>query len=289
MIHMKKYIFYLLMHTVALAVSAQTDSNSVIKSDSAQKSFVEISFTYQSQALEAGRTFNVSQFSLIPSVTYAHKSGLAVSATGNWLSESEPNYTLTTLSLGYSKKAGNYVTLSGSYARNIFYPDSLGLIKNIFTAGASYNRKWFTAGVNYSYLSGGETGHLLSLSTDGYWERECTRVIDVISINPAIAVIAGTATVPLTSFGKNTFEQGSRITWLQRRRQLNPRTTTEQTSGYQFGIMNLDFSIPVSVYKGKFTFTSSANYSVPFQLQEEEGTIVEPLFYFTVGILFTIQ
>ena len=278
-------MFILLINTIVHNVSAQTE----IKNDSTQKSFIEIGFIYQNQAVETGRTFNVSQFSIIPSLSYSHKSGFHLSVAGNWLSESEPNYMLTIISAEYRKKAGKNFTLSGSYARNIFNTDSLGLITNIFTASTSYKHKWFTSGISYSYLSGNETGHMLSLSLDGYWEKEYSRTIDAISLNPAITLTAGTATVPLSTFGKNIFEQGYRTTWSQRRRLMNPRSTSAQSTGYQFGLMNIDFSVPVQIYKGKFTFTSSANYSFPFKLQEEEGSTVEPLFYFTAGILFTIQ
>jgi hypothetical protein len=58
-------------------------------------------FGYNSNVVSSGRPFGIDQFGLTSGLSYYHKSGLYVDATGYWSQQYDPNYYLTIASAGY--------------------------------------------------------------------------------------------------------------------------------------------------------------------------------------------
>jgi hypothetical protein len=279
---MKKYFILYAIYLLPIYLLAQQP----VVDSSATSQFI-ISLNYQSQAVDAGRTYNVKQFSLMPSLTYNHKSGLFAAADGSWFSKSNPAYNLTTVTAGYEHTFNKKFSFTASFSRNFFTNDTAGLIKNQLSAGVTYQKNWFSISADYAYLSGEEKGHLAAFTSAGYWEKEPTKLIDMVAINPTIVFIAGTANVPLRSFSKTIYEQGYQRPWMQRRRPIPRQTNTE--TAYQFGPMSITAGVPVTVSKGLFALMLSGNIAVPFQLTEEEATELKSQFFISAGISITIN
>jgi hypothetical protein len=273
----------MILFTKSFAGNHKQDS---IPTNDSTSSQLLISFNYQSQAVESGRTYNVKQYSLLPSVMYTHKSGIFASADGIWLSEATPAYSLTVVTAGYSKTFAKRFNVTASFARNFFNPDSAGIIRNQLSVGGGYEINWFNITAGYTYLSGEEKGHLLTVGTSGYWEKELKRA-GVFSISPNIVFSAGTANVPFRSFGKTTYERGYKRPWVQQRRNMIQQIP--QQTKYEFGPMSINASLPLSLSKGLFAFTLSGNIVLPFALAEEEQTELKSQFFIGAGISFTIQ
>jgi len=278
---------FLFIRSYFIANAQQTDTDSSVAE---KKSSLQLNIGFSSTALEAGRDAGVKQYSISPSVTYNHKSGLWVSVTGSYLSESEPQYNLTVASLGYGKNLGEQFSFGVNYSRNFFHPDSSGLLKNIFGAGLSFSKNWFSAGTNYAYLSGEETGHSLVLNTSGYWGKETSTFIDAVSVAPGAAITFGTANISLRRFGSTLFEKGYGVRWQDWISQSNrPRQGSTATSSYEFGLMNIDLIVPVSFYIGNFSTTLSYSYAIPMELAEEQNSELKAQGYFGIKLGYVIQ
>ncbi|MEQ8425859.1 MAG: hypothetical protein RIA63_14170, partial [Cyclobacteriaceae bacterium] len=75
--------------------------DSLIQLETSSKSQIAVRVGYNSNAASSGRTLGISQFGLSPGVSYYHKSGAYLDASGYWSTEYDPSYYLTILSAGY--------------------------------------------------------------------------------------------------------------------------------------------------------------------------------------------
>ena len=66
-------------------------------------SLIYSSINYNSNTYYSGRTIGVNQFNLSPQISYLNSNGLTISLSGIYLDQFEPEWDLTTISIGYSK------------------------------------------------------------------------------------------------------------------------------------------------------------------------------------------
>jgi hypothetical protein len=135
-----------------------------------EKSSLQTGVSFSSRAISSGRDFGVQQNVMVPSVFYYHKSGFHIGAEGNILSETSPKYNLTTISAGYGDSITGKWNYDIGYSRNIFNPDTAGLIQNSLDASLSFLLNHFTASLQYSYLFGDEKAHRLTAGANAYCE-----------------------------------------------------------------------------------------------------------------------
>ncbi|MBC8110581.1 MAG: hypothetical protein H7Y04_05925 [Verrucomicrobia bacterium] len=222
---MKKFIFaYLICITLVLPVFSQNPDEfkieDLLAADSTQNdeltSDLVLRFDYSSKTLTAGRDFGVQQYALSPSLTYFHKSGLALGVTGNWYSESDPKYSMTDLSISYTNAFGFAQSwlYSISYDRFLFNPDSEGLLKNVAGLYTNYDFGFFNIGLSYSLLfSGEETAHRINPAIAGYFVIKEAGFIDKITFAPSISATIATSNIPFSRLPDGTFTKGQGITY----------------------------------------------------------------------------
>ena len=218
----------ILLHFVYASAGAQqvlpTDTTNSTDSIATEISTLHIGVAFSSQALSSGRNFGVSQYVISPSVVYYHKSGIHAGIAGNRLSDAVPAYNLTTLSAGYANSITQSWSYGFDYARNIFNPDTAGLIQNALTASLSFLPKYVNASLQYSYLFGDEKAHRLVAGVNAHLFKDSVkRIIDNISFTPGVLVTFGTANVPFSNFTTTQFQKGKGIAWQQWRTQRSRR------------------------------------------------------------------
>lgn len=220
---MKSYFLLLVCLCFYPAFAQNPDEDNVEVTQEADTSAVLYSecvlrLGYSSKTLSAGRDFGINQYAFTPSFTYYHKSGVYAGVSGSWYSQTDPNYNLTTLSVGYdgSSKDMNW-GYTVSYDRLIFNPDETGLIKNVASLYGSRNWLHFNVGASYSFLfSGDEQAHRLNPMIGGYFTikpRQTQKWLEKISFAPTISATFGTSNVPLSQLSGSQFSTGTGLTW----------------------------------------------------------------------------
>jgi Bacterial protein of unknown function (Gcw_chp) len=255
------------------------------------KSSLQVGISFSSRALSSGRDFGVSQYIVMPSINYSHKSGFYAGVYGNILSDVSPKYSLTTIALGYADSITSKWNYNIGYSRNIFNPDTAGLIKNSLSASIIFSVKHFNTSIQYAYLFGNEKAHRFTAGANGDFYKSFDKVIDEISFTPGVLFTFGTANVPFSSFSSTQFQKGTGQTWQQWKLQrLRPRMgTSTALKKTAIGLMNIDLLIPVIVTVKKFQLGLSYNYALPKKLSEENGNEVNTTGYFGVSLGYTIK
>jgi hypothetical protein len=284
--------FILLLFVYANAGAQQTLPNDKTDSIAPEKSSLQIGISFSSQALSSGRNFGVSQYVLSPSICYYHKSGLHAGIEGNILSDAVPAYNLTTLSIGYADSITQKWNYGIGYTRNLFNPDTAGLIQNALTASINFLPKYFNASLQYSYLFGDEKAHRLVAGANAYLLKDSiNKIIDYISFAPGVFCTFGTANVPFSNFTSTQFQKGTGSSWqqwrTQRSRRRNGASSTAQN--LEFGLMNIDLSLPVMLSIKNFQVGFSYTYAIPQKLSEEESSDINPTSYFGISLGYTIH
>ena len=256
---------------------------------------------YFNKTLSAGRDLGVNQFSVIPSITYYHKTGFYTGLSGSWYSETFPNYSLTDLTAGYSNllgKSGNF-SYSLSYDHFLFNPSDGGVLTNALGIYGNYDFGPVNVGLNYSYLFGNkETGNKLSPSVGAYFKIKNVGFIDKITIMPSISVTFGSGNLPFSVFNKKTYKNDSTIfdgvdvsrlfseqhtfeyyKLRNKYKTLDEDSFIKQEINYLkahpklnlvipnvFGLLSYNLSLPVKFTIGRVKLGITYNYVIPIQL-----------------------
>jgi hypothetical protein len=255
------------------------------------KSSVQLDISFSSRALSAGRDFGVNQYSLMPSISYYHKSGLHAGIAANLLSDAEPKYNLTTAAIGFSDTITAKWSYDIYYVRNFFNPDTAGLIQNSANVSISFLPEYFNSFLQYSYLFGDEKAHRIIAAGNAYLSKDCRRVIDNISFTPGAAFTFGTANVPFNTFTSAQFKTGSGLSWQQWKAQRLSRRfgLTTGKENLKFGLMNIDLSVPVSISIKNFQIGLNYTYAIPQSLSEETGSQIQSTGYFGISLGYIIK
>lgn len=255
------------------------------------KSSIEIGVSFASQALSSGRDFGVSQYSMMPSFMYYHKSGFHTGIVGNILSNADPKYNLTTATIGYGDTINDKWDYDISYTRNFFNPDTAGLIQNSIGGSINFLSKYFNISAQYAYLFGNEKAHRVITGANAYLSKDCRKHINNINFTPGVLITFGTANIPFNTFTSTQFKSGTGLPWQQWKTQrLNRRLGTSTTAqNLQFGLMNIDWTVPVTVSIKKFQIGLSYTYAIPQKLKEETSAEISATGYFGASLIYSIK
>jgi hypothetical protein len=256
------------------------------------KSSLQVGASFSSKALSSGRDFGVSQYIITPFIGYYHKSGFHTAIEGNLLSDLSPKYNLTVVTMGYSGSFTSKWNYAISYSRNFFNPDTAGLIKSGWNGSVAFLPNYFNASLQYSYLSGDEKAHRLVLGANGYLSKEFSnKAISYISCSPGVFFTFGTANVPFNRFTPSQFQKGTGSSWEQWRIQRTRRRsgTNSSSESLEFGWMNTDLSLPLSINLKNLQIGVSYTYAIPQKLSEEENSEISATGYLGVSINYNIR
>lgn len=291
--------------------------DSLLNSEFIPPSEFNFRLSYNSNVSSAGRNYGIDQHGFSPGISYYHKSGLFGDVSGFWNSDSDPKYSLTTLSLGYLKTLNKNWTIGADYER-WFVNESTTTFENNLGVNSNYSFGPIDLGVDYSFLFGEETGSRLigNLSTTlklGTGLLGFTRV----SLTPTLSVIYGhdivttfTTTdnrnvirllqlvalepeerdlvlLAMVANGNLTQQQAIRL----RNRINNLSPAQEQrllenafipSDNKEFGLLNYSFSLPITLSSKRSFLMFSYSYSVPISLPGETATF-DPIGFFSVS------
>ena len=221
---------------------------------------------YNSNAASNNRSLGINQFGLSPGLSYYHKSGAYIDASGYWSSEFDPNYYLTILSAGYIGVISPKWSFLGEYSRYLYsglseditvsYTNSVGISNFI-------DVKPLTFRLDYTLLFGEKVGHRILPGVMLNFEKRNWRNINRILFYPSFNLLIGSEKQEeLIPYAKTLAGALIRI-----RNGLDLYYTSEETL---FGIMNYSFTTPISVSLDNWNFLIAYTYNIPKALPGEE-------------------
>lgn len=182
------------------------DENSILEYiDELQKYqvlFVAIDFNDKTYFL--GRDLGLDQFTLSPQLVYQHYSGFYLGFSGAIYSEFNPQWDVSTASLGFSKNFGTYnnFNFDVGYSRYLFSDSQSRDFENSLDASFSLETKKGLIGgsATVSYFFGDEQG--VQNTFDIYSNIDLFKVSNKhqISINPQVSFIVGNESIDTSRF-----------------------------------------------------------------------------------------
>jgi hypothetical protein len=302
-------------------------ADSLLALDSAKIHALSLRTGYVSRIVTSGRTFGFNQFGLTPGATYYHPKGVLAGVSGYWSSEFSPKYYLTDITIGYTKQIRKRFV--GNVAHHFYlYNDSLTSHSFNKSAEASlyHQSKYADAGIEYTYLYGGETSHRLTANINGRYKIRTNGIVSAVTLMPGASLQWGNANVfylrqPRTGaselyqlikqnkYPRLTIREITRLTYfLETNRETAARfllRNNDYTDGqastlidtyYEgqvqqknvFGFMNYCFSFPVMLSAGNFSLLVNYTYNVPVALPGEDF-VYEPNGYFSTSLSYMMQ
>lgn len=291
--------------------------DSLLNADLTPPSEFNFRLSYNSNVSSAGRNYGIDQHGFSPGISYYHKSGLYGDVSGFWNSDSDPQYSLTTLSIGYLKSLSKDWSIGADYER-WFVNQSSTIFENNLGLNTNYSLGPIDLGINYSLLFGQETGSRIigNISTDlklGKGLLGFTRV----SVTPTVSIIYGHDVVTTFTTTDNqslvyllqlialepedrdallvSFVNNGRLTQRQAfrlRNRLNNLTRAQEqrlldnafipSDSKEFGLINYSFSLPITLSSKRSFLMISYSYSIPIALPGETASF-DPIGFFSVS------
>jgi hypothetical protein len=228
-----------------------------------------VSADYLNEVVYSGRDYGIKQFGASPGLTYRHKSGFWVSALGYYFSGIPQKWAKADAVVGYATRLDDYVSASFSYARWFYFGRSQSELRFTFDHFLSsfwtIDLGWFGLSPQaYYMISKAENITQLGLTASKYFEFK--RIIngkDKIMINPALTAMLST---------KDKSPNGSDL-----------------SKGKILRIISYDVNVPVTYRRvGKFDITPSLNFTIPVNLDPQDGTHKKPFFYFSMNCKYLL-
>lgn len=276
--------FSLFVFSSLLVAQDQGDSTEAVAETEEYYSEWVIGVSYANRTVFAGRDYGIDQFSIIPSVNYYNKSGLYGGYTGYYYSQGDPAYNFSVISAGYNGQITDIWAFGVSYHRNFFHnseDNANNSFKNTMSFYTGLDFTYLNLGVTYNLIFGGETAHSFSADLGSFFRIKDAGIFDKITFSPGISAFFGNENASLTRFSPVQV--------------FNPRTGQTvtfrrffQQEENVFGLMNLNFYIPVRFYIGRFRLGLTYNYNVPFDLIKNDIYTYENNGLFNVSMSFSL-
>jgi hypothetical protein len=276
----RNFCFAMILHSIVQNVDAQVSQNQQNQQNADQKvakfrldsldfrisesSQLFVSADYLNEVVYSGRDYGIKQFGVFSGITYRHKSGLWVSAVGNYFSGIPQKWGKADAVIGYATRLDNYLSASFSYAKWFYFGRSQSDLRFTFDHFLSsfwtIDLGWLGLSPQaYYMISKAENVTQIGLTASKYFEFK--RVIngkDKIMINPSMTAMLST---------KDKAPNGS-----------------DFSKGKILRIISYDLNIPITYRRvGKFDITPSLNFTIPVNLEPQDGTHKKPFFYFSVN------
>lgn len=272
-------------------------------------SSLNIRTSYIGQIQSAGRNFGVEQYGFNNGLTYLNKTGIYGNISSFIHSAYEPNYFLTTFSLGYMKNFWDKWNINASYDY-FLYNDTLDFrpFSHSIQVSQFLELPKLDLGFDYSYLMGNESAHRLAFHLNGRFRWREVGFLDRITFMPGISVLYGNGNVYYWRQSQSPFQDvfeifqsgdypplqrgdARRLTFLLHNENFNAANfillrngfTQEQASMFiedfdarqievsnEFGLMNYSFTLPVILSKGRWSLMLAYTYNIPVALPKED-------------------
>ena len=196
------------------------------------------------------------------SVTYGYRNSLFASASATHLSKTDPYLAFYNLALNYSHTFNSWFDISSDIAG---YKSAESLHDSLFADFAYINLttgfdwKLIYTRISFSGLLSEENGFYFQISNSRYFETpEFFKGKAVVYFDPDIDVLFGDLISVETANGNKKYGKAPPFSHSRK----NPVNSTE-TYSEKFGLMDLEFSLPVTFSYGKFSVEAEASYLLP--------------------------
>ncbi len=265
-------------------------------------SLIYSSINYNSNTFYSGRSIGVNQFNLSPQISYLNSNGLNISLSGIYLDQFDPEWDLTTISLGYSKWINKENTLSlNSTFNNYFYSyDQNDIYSRSVSFGMSYqsfNDKLFlntSAGIFF------DGSNLFQIASNFYYSfnlikkrekiKSLSKSSQVWKINvngqqKSRRILSDKFTLdfkPMVSFYFNseTIDTEYSPSFF-----FNPNDSVDQN---YFGLINTQIKLPIEFNLNSSDLELSYYINIPKSVGEENNLPITSFFGISIGYLFDL-
>ena len=196
------------------------------------------------------------------SVTYGYRSTIFASASATHLSETDPFLAFYNLALNYSHAFNSWFDLSADIAG---YKTAESLQDSLFADFAYLNLttgfdwKILYTRISVSEIISEENGFYLRISNSRYFETpEFFNGKAIVSFDPDVDILFGNLISVETVMGNK--QSGNPPPFSHARKK--PSSSTE-TYSEKFGMMDLEFSLPVKFSYGNFSIEAEPAYLLP--------------------------
>ncbi len=204
---------------------------------------------------------SIRQVGLNAGMSYYHKSGFYLDATGYYSNQYEPSYYLTVGAVGYLTPINKYYSILFEYD-HYFYTPAKGdeeiytpYTNNLYLSNY-FKVKKLTFRFDYNFFFGELLAHRFAPSVGLYLSKKNWKGIDRISFLPTVGLWYGSDTIE--EYIPNYTTRLQRLMLLAQRK---PLFSLQDRAVW--GIMNYTISVPVSVQYKNWSFMLS--YNLNFQ------------------------
>lgn len=233
-----------------------------------------VSVNYNNDTYFSGRDIGVDQYNLRPQITYLNSSGIFASLYGIYYSELQPNWDVTTATLGYSKSFGKTKTYKyyGFYSKYFYTNNSDNLFSNVLNAGLSVRNKKNSIGTQLtaSYLFGNEQSFQIASTSYVNLQILKTRK-STLTFKPQLYIVAA----------KQTIELAQSYTHMG-------QVFTSYSTNDVFNLINTQLNIPLHFNTNSFDFELGYNINFPNAIGDETNLKNTGFFNFSLGYLIDL-
>jgi len=261
---------FLALPVICLNISGQTDPSSFQSQDSLKaasdhkgKHSLYAGAGYGSNMIWLGSTISGDMPYFSAALTYGFKNSLYISASASHLKGMDPFVAFGSLSSSYSHTFNKWFDISASLAG---YKTQKDLQDTLFSDFGYVN---FTAGFDWKILyTRLSLSSIVSDDVRGYIQISNSRYFQTgeffngnafVSFNPEISMLSGEIIkIVVTATGIRKYGLSPPF----RHYRKNPANTTETVTS-QFGIMDFEFSLPVTFNYKSFSLEAEPCYIIP--------------------------
>lgn len=236
--------------------------------------------SYSTKTIFAGREIGENQINVGNQLFYLNGSGLYLGLSGFWYNQLDPGYRTTVLTGGYSNNLFKIdaLRIRVSYQRYISHisePYYEPLYKQGISSGFSLSNDNIGIRLDGSLNFGSyETGKSLSAGIYGNIFLYKNGARKKIKLRPEVSVLYG------IDYQEFMLDESL----------IDPITGNEYTSYYEdkFGLMNIQFNLPVYFSYKNFDFQLNYQYNIPQNFVDENKYSNLSAFQFSVGYFFRL-
>lgn len=236
-----------------------------------QYDFLYTTVTYNSNTFFAGRDSGVDQFNVIPQLSYYSSSGFNATISSAYYQEQDPNWDFVSLTAGYSNTIGKNKSIHYNlgYSR-FFYSDGFDSFNNSvdLMVGIRNPKRTFGGIISASYLFG--TDQSVQISSRIYGNITLTRELGyAIRFKPQLNFLVAEQVVSFIRPPRNG---------------VPPTLIINE----EFGLLNTQLNIPVSLTTSSWDIEFSWNLNMPVAVPNESGLNNTNFFSLSVGYLLDL-
>jgi hypothetical protein len=261
-----------------------------LASDTTATSEWTLSLLADQRTFYLGREYGDHALSLIPSLTYSHRSGLYGTLSGYYFQQSQPpHYAFTDLELGYANNFTDAWSYSVSYDRVFFTPPLSAtdrLIPNGLEAYTAYQLGPLEASLDYNLFFGKSSGQSITLGFSSTFAKEDWLGFDEVSLTPEAQVLWGSP-LALARYGGTYATTTTSVTKVRGRRKTTTTTTTTETASQAVRLLAYELALPLRAERGALAYTLAGHYVVPHRTPDDAAAPLPTGSYLSLQIDFT--